>query len=87
MTKTIKLAFDRFAVKREEPALETVVLPPVAPLGRVPLPGEPLAFCADCRDWTPMEWLSRDVRGKHCDEWFRCADCGGGKLTFRHLLT
>lgn len=81
MIREIKLAFNRFIIKRKEPVVEPVAAPPRRP----PKPGEPLAFCAKCASWVVMEWLPLVERGKHYEAWFRCADCGGRDLTFRYL--
>ena len=52
---------------------------------RTPAPGEPLAFCANCREWTPMRWRPKSERGKHAEHWFQCEYCGGRDLTLRYL--
>ena len=87
MTKQIKLAFDRFAVKREEnlPVPTTVAAPPFVMPYRVPASGETLAFCADCLEWTPMHWLPVSERGKRAETWFQCEYCGSRDLTLRYL--
>lgn len=46
---------------------------------------EPLAYCADCQEWTPMRWLPKAEHGKKAEQWFRCEYCGGRKLTLKYL--
>ncbi len=52
---------------------------------RKPKPDEPLAFCADCYDWTPMKWLPAKERGRKAETWFQCEYCGNRRLTLRYL--
>ena len=52
---------------------------------RRPSPGEPLAFCGRCREWTPMQWLPFNERGKRAKNWFQCEYCGNRDLTLRYL--
>ena len=52
---------------------------------RTPAPSEPLAFCANCREWTPMRWRPKSERGKRAEQWFQCEYCGGRDLTLRYL--
>lgn len=52
---------------------------------RQPGRDEPLAFCADCHEWTPMQWLPTPERGKSAEQWFQCEYCGGRDLTLRYL--
>lgn|GEM_PF-2741289 len=54
-------------------------------LRRVSSPGEPLAFCADCHEWTPMQWLPIKERGKRAEQWFQCEYCHERNLTLRYL--
>ena len=65
------------------PVLDSMPLP--TPLRRIPAKDEPLAYCADCHDWTPMQWLPKAERGKKAEQWFRCEYCGGRKLTLKYL--
>jgi len=60
-------------------------MPSVTPSRRTPAKGESLAYCADCREWTPMRWLPKEQRGKKPEQWFQCEYCGGRKQTFRHM--
>jgi hypothetical protein len=62
---------------------ESVVKPVVC--RRQPGKDEPLAFCADCQEWTPMQWLPKAERGKKVEQWFLCEYCHGRKLTLRYL--
>jgi len=55
------------------------------PAHRTPAPGEPLAYCAKCREWTPMRWRPKSERGKRAEQWFQCEYCGGRDLTLRYL--
>jgi len=48
-------------------------------------PGEPLAYCAGCKDWIPMLWLPIAERGKRAEKWFECEFCGGRDLTLQYL--
>ena len=48
-------------------------------------PGEPLAYCAGCKEWTPIRWLPVAERGKRAEQWFECEFCGGRNLTLRYL--
>jgi len=52
---------------------------------RQPNLNEPLAFCADCQEWTPMQWLPVKERGKKAETWFQCEHCHGRNLSLRHL--
>ena len=52
---------------------------------RQPDKNEPLAFCTDCQEWTPMQWLPKAERGKKAEQWFQCEYCHGRKLTLRYL--
>ena len=52
---------------------------------RTSAPGEPLAYCAKCREWTPMRWRPKSERGKRAEQWFQCEYCGGRDLTLRYL--
>ena len=65
------------------PVVEPMTLP--TPSRRIPAKNEPLAYCADCREWTPMQWLPKAERGKKAEQWFQCEYCGGRKLTLRHV--
>ena len=47
--------------------------------------GKPLAYCAKCREWTPMRWRPKSERGKRAEHWFQCEYCGGRGLTLRYL--
>jgi len=47
-------------------------------------PGESLAYCAGCKEWTPMRWLPIAERGKRAEQWFECEFCGGRELTLRY---
>ena len=60
-------------------------MPLPTPSHRIPAKDEPLAYCADCHDWTPMRWLPKAERGKKPEQWFQCEYCGGRKLTLRHI--
>ena len=98
--KPIKLNWNLFKIVRKEentddlfanadldaadacPKEKTEPLPPVR---RPPAPGEPLAFCANCREWTPMRWRPKSERGKCAEQWFQCEYCGGRDLTLRYL--
>ena len=62
-----------------------VPMPLATPSRRIPAKDEPLAYCADCRDWTPMRWLPKGERGKKPEQWFQCEYCGGRKLTLKYL--
>ena len=57
----------------------------IVPKRRSLIPGEPLAYCAKCREWTPMKWLPKNERGKRVEQWFQCEYCGGRGLTLRYL--
>ncbi len=48
-------------------------------------PSELLAYCAGCKEWTPMRWLPVAERGKRAEQWFECEFCGGRNLTLRYL--
>ena len=63
----------------------TTPMPSATPSRRIPAKDEPLAYCADCHDWTPMQWLPKAERGKKAEQWFRCEYCGGRKLTLKYL--
>ena len=58
---------------------------PLPPVRRTPAPGEPLAYCMKCREWTPMRWRPKSERGKRAEHWFQCEYCGGRDLTLRYL--
>ena len=60
-------------------------MPSATPSRRIPAKDEPLAYCADCHNWTPMRWLPKAERGKKAEQWFRCEYCGGRKLTLKYL--
>lgn len=49
-------------------------------------PDEPLAYCAGCKDWTPMRWLPVAERKKKPEQWFQCEFCGGRNLTLRYAI-
>ena len=92
--RPVKLNWDLFHIVRkrttdapaeQEAAVVAAPTPSASPPRRVPDPGEPLAYCADCRDWTPMRWLPKAERGKKAEQWFRCEYCGGRKLTLRYV--
>ena len=70
-----------------EPPSPPVVepMPSATPSRRIPAKDEPLAYCADCHDWTPMQWLPKAERGKKPEQWFQCEYCGGRKLTLRYV--
>ena len=91
--RPVKLNWDLFHIVRkrttdapaEQEAAPVTAPPSASPPRRVPDPGEPLAYCADCHDWTPMQWLPKAERGKKPEQWFQCEYCGGRKLTLRHV--
>ena len=58
---------------------------PLPSVRRTPVPGEPLAYCMKCREWTPMRWRPKSERGKRAEQWFQCEYCGGRDLTLRYL--
>ena len=72
---------------RDRPPATPATLPveSASPPRRVPDTGEPLAYCAESREWTPMQWLPKAERDKNAEQWFRCEYCGGRKLTLRHV--
>lgn len=95
MNTSININHDLFAVKRQQ---QLATEAPTSNYCFSPLPllktiarhraiqlGEPLAFCDDCKEWTPMEWLPAKERDRKADSWFKCAFCGGRRLTFRIL--
>ena len=84
-TWVIKSA-ERFG-RRDRPLSASVILPVESDglARRVPDPGEPLAYCADCREWTPMRWRPAAERGKRVEAWYECENCGGRDLTLRYL--
>ena len=49
------------------------------------IPGEPLAYCTQCKEWLPAKWLPKDERGKRAEQWFECEPCGCRELTLRYL--
>ncbi len=92
--RPIKLNWNLFRIVRkrvpeplveQETAIAAEPTPSASPSHRLPDPGEPLAYCADCHDWTPMRWRPAAERGKHVEAWFECEYCGGRKLTFRYV--
>ena len=91
--RPVKLNWDLFHIVRkrttgaptEQEAAAVAAPPSASPPRRVPDTGEPLAYCAECREWTPMRWLPKAERGKKAEQWFRCEYCGGRKLTLRHV--
>ena len=92
--RPVKLNWNLFRIVREhhteapaeqETAVAAKPTPSVASVRRIPTRDEPLAYCADCREWTPMRWRPAAERGKHVEAWFECEYCGGRKLTFRHM--
>ena len=46
---------------------------------------EPTAFCHNCQEMTPMEWLPKEERGKKPETWFKCEFCGGRHLTIKYI--
>ena len=80
----IRLRDDLFRIRRSAKAS------PAAFSADLPKPSRrmdenvPKAFCASCKEWCPMEWLPPAERGRRCEEWFRCAVCGGRRLTIRY---
>ena len=46
---------------------------------------EPTAFCHNCQEMTPMEWLPKEEWGKKPESWFKCEFCGGRHLTIKYL--
>jgi len=62
-----------------------IATPLTIPPHRQPSKDEPLAFCADCHEWTPMKWRPKADRGKKAETWFQCEYCGGRDLTLRYL--
>ena len=59
--------------------------PPPPKVRRIPVPEEPLAFCAKCGDWTPMQWLPKEERGRAAETWFECEYCGCRELKLRYI--
>ena len=57
----------------------------IVPKRRPLTTGKPQAYCAKCREWTPMRWLPKNERGKRAEHWFQCEYCGGRGLTLRYL--
>ena len=84
-TWVIKSA-ERFG-RRDRPLSASAILPVESDElpRRVPDPGEPLAYCAKCLEWTPMRWCPAAERGKRTEAWFECEYCGGRDLTLRYL--
>lgn len=60
-------------------------MPPPPKVRRIPVPEEPLAFCAKCGDWTPMQWLPKEERGRAAETWFECEYCGCRELKLRYI--
>lgn len=92
--RPVKLNWNLFRIVRkrvpellveQETAIAAEPTPSASPSRRLPDPGEPLAYCADCREWTPMQWLPKAERGKKAEQWFQCEYCGGRKLTLQHV--
>ena len=85
----VTLNWDLFHIVRENApgsssGQETAVVEPpqlIEKPRRTPAPGEPLAYCANCREWTPMRWRPKSERGKRAEQWFQCEYCGGRELT------
>jgi len=73
--------------RRDRPLSVSAILPAESDglARRMPDPGEPLAYCADCREWKPMRWRPTAERGKRAETWFQCEYCGGRKLTLKYL--
>ena len=46
---------------------------------------EPTAFCHNCQEMTPMEWLPKEERSKKPETWFKCEFCGGRHLTIKYI--
>ena len=46
---------------------------------------EPTAFCHNCQEMTPMEWLPKEKRSKKPETWFKCEFCGGRHLTIKDI--
>ena len=92
--RPVKLNWDLFRIIRkrtpeplveQETAVAAEPMPSATPLRRIPAKDEPLAYCADCHDWTPMRWLPKAERSKKVEQWFQCEYCGGRKLTLRQV--
>ena len=98
--KTIKMNWNLFKIVRKEAnpddlfanaglgtgdACSKEKTEPLLSNRRTPAPGEPLAYCAKCREWTPMRWRPKSERGKRAEHWFQCEYCGGRDLTLRYL--
>ncbi len=89
----VTLNWDLFHIVRENApgsssGQETAVVEPpqlIEKPRRTSAPGEPLAYCAKCREWTPMRWRPKFERGKRAEQWFQCEYCGGRELTLRYL--
>lgn len=60
-------------------------MPPPPKVRHIPVPDEPLAFCAKCGDWMPMLWLPMEERGHAAETWFECEYCGCRELQLRHI--
>ncbi len=98
--KPIKLNWNLFRIVRKETSADDLLAnadldaanacskeeaEPLPPVRRTPTLGEPLAYCANCRAWTPMRWRPKSERGKRAEQWFQCEYCGGRDLTLRYL--
>lgn len=80
-------------IKTNKPTNTIELIPPVKEIELIPSiitkrpirDGETLAYCAECKELTPMQWLPKAERGKRAEQWFQCEYCGCRELTLRYF--
>ena len=74
------------ATQTVEPSVLSTPIVPQEPVKRREIKQyEPTAFCHNCQEMTPMEWLPKEERGKKPESWFKCEFCGGRHLTIKYI--
>jgi hypothetical protein len=44
-----------------------------------------LGFCFNCNEQQPLAWRKKHLRGKKCQEWFVCSNCGSSNIEINYL--